>query len=100
MGKREKRKGYLGEAEIVKKLQDRGVNCMRVPMSGAIWSWKGDIDFFNGIKGEVKRRKRINKLFYEMLLNAHFGFIRADNEDWLVVMGLDEFAEMYKAWKK
>ena len=73
---------------------------MRVPMSGSIWSWKGDIDFFNGIKGEVKRRQRINKLFYEMLEEANYGFIRGDNKPWLVVMGLEEFTEMFKAWRK
>lgn len=155
MGKSQKRKGYLGEAEIVKKLQDRGVNCIRIPMSGSIWSWRGDIDFFNGIKGEVKRRKhisdiyynlvneydiiifnhwsksalrfyecslvlmsltefiklwnkegekskahfedvnRINNIFYKMLKEATYGFIRGDNKPWLVVMEMEDFMELY-----
>lgn len=94
------RKGIVGELEIVKKLKDRGINCRRVPRSGAIWSMKGDVWMEGNYIGEVKRRKKVNKLLYEMLLNAHFGFIRADNQDWLVVMGLEEFAEMFKAWRK
>ena len=100
MGKKSKTKGYRGEAEIVKKLQDRGVNCIRVPMSGSIWSWKGDIDFLNGIKGEVKRRKKINRLFYDMLEEATYGFIRGDNKPWLVVMELEDFVELYNREEK
>lgn len=100
MGRSEKRKGTEGERELVRILNKSGVNCMRIPLSGSIWSWKGDIDFFNGIKGEVKRRRRINKLFYEMLEEATYGFIRGDNKPWLVVMGLEDFVEMFKVWKK
>jgi len=96
MGKMQKRKGYMGEHEIEKILQKEGIYCIRVPMSGSIWSWKGDIDFLNGLKGEVKRRKKINRLLYDMLLEADYGFIRGDNKPWLVVMELSEFVELYK----
>ncbi len=93
-------KGINGEREIVRMLRTRGIDVKRIPMSGALWWMKGDLQFSDKIKGEVKRRKRINKLFYEILTNAQFGFVRGDNEDWLVFMNLDEFVEMYRAWKK
>ena len=103
MGSSQKRKGNEGERELVRLLNKAGVECRKTPMSGALHFWKGDVEFApyfeNGIKGEIKRRKKINNLFYDMLKEARYGFIRGDNKSWLVVMDLDEFAEMYKAWR-
>lgn len=94
MSKKSKTKGYRGEAEIVKKLNKANIPCIRVPLSGSVWSMRGDIRFKDGTLGEVKRRKRINKLFYDMLEEATYGFIRGDNKPWLVVMGLEDFVEL------
>jgi len=56
---------------------------------------RGDIRFKDGTLGEVKRRKRINRLFYDMLEEATYGFIRGDSKPWLVIMGLEDFVELY-----
>jgi len=95
MSKKSKTKGYLGEWEIVKKLNKANIPCIRVPLSGSVWSMRGDIRFKDGTLGEVKRRKCINKLFYDMLEEATFGFIRGDGKDWIVVMKLPDFVELY-----
>jgi len=96
MGKKSKVKGYRAEREIVNLLQKSGINVKRIPLSGGIWWLKGDILFPNNRKGEVKIRKKINCLLYDMLADASYGFIRGDNRRWLVVMELPEFIELYK----
>ena len=95
-GKRSKRKGYDGEAEVVKLLQKNGIEAERVPLSGALKSEKYscDVVLSNGKRIEVKRRKSGLKTIQKWLeedQNSNYIFFREDYGDWIVIMPVVEF---------
>lgn len=92
-------KGYLGEREIVHLLEELGVHAKRVPLSGATSFQKDDVILEDGSTIEVKRRKKIPAILKEMLVSADYGAIREDRGEWLIVMGLKEFAKLLKIKK-
>lgn len=96
MGKSERRKGINAERELVHLLEDLGMKAHRVPLSGAMANYKDDIVLEDESTIEVKRRKKIPKLLKEMLESADYGAIREDRGEWLVVMRVEEFAELFK----
>jgi len=108
MGKMQRRKGYMGEHELVGLLNDLGVPAKRVPLSGATSFQKDDIILEDGSTIEVKRRKKISSFLYDLLKTADYGMIREDTnrsalivDKWLVVMSLKEFAYIFKRyWQK
>jgi hypothetical protein len=86
MGKKSRDKGYRLEHELVLKLNEMGFNAERVPLSGgAGGSFTGDL-IINGKKAEVKGRATGFKEIYKWLEPVDFLFIRADRQEWLVVM--------------
>ena len=99
-GKKSKRKGYSGEREVVQLLQKFNIEAERVPLSGSLkGKLSGDVDCI--IKGEnkkieVKRRKDGFKELYNILEqdDCHYGFLRADRREWIVVMKFNEFLEL------
>lgn len=98
-GKRSKRKGYDGEAEVVKLLQKYGIDAERVPLSGALKSEKYSCDVVlpNGKRIEVKRRKSGLKTIQKWLeedQNSNYIFFREDYGDWIVIMPVMEFLEL------
>jgi len=98
-GKRSKRKGYDGEAEVVKLLQKNGIDAERVPLSGALKSEKYSCDVVlpNGKRIEVKRRKSGLKTIQKWLeedQNSNYIFFREDYGDWIVIMPVMEFLEL------
>lgn len=106
-GKRSKKKGYAGEAEVTKLLNSRGIDAKRVPLSGSLKSdeLSCDIVLGNGKRIEVKRRKSglttIRKWLNEDP-NSSYVFFREDGDknDWLVTMPVDEFIELAKGGEK
>lgn len=101
-GKAAKRKGYQGEHEIVKLLQQYHIPADRVPLSGALKSEKLSCDITlpvngNTKRGEVKRRKTGFATLYKWLnedKHSNYLFMRQDNAEWLVTMSIQEFIEL------
>lgn len=98
MGIAQKRKGYRGENELVKKLKEAGFDAKRIPLSGATDYKKGDVEI-EEFTGEVKLRKDGFKKIYEWLGNNDLLFIKADRKKYLVVMYLDRFIELLRRGK-
>ncbi len=100
--KRSKKKGYDGEAEVVKLLQKYGIEAERVPLSGALKSEKYSCDVhIPGIdkRVEVKRRKSGLKTIQKWLeedANSNYIFFRedGDTDGWIVIMPYMEFIEL------
>jgi Holliday junction resolvase len=99
-GKRSKRKGYDGEAEVVKLLQKYGIEAERVPLSGALKSEKYSCDVHIPAinkRVEVKRRKSGLKTIQKWLeedTNSNYIFFREDFGEWIVIMPVMEFLEL------
>lgn len=94
MGKRSKRKGYVGEAEFAKLTGGK-----RQILSGALGGeHSGDVVLPNGWKVEVKRRKNglktLYKWFEEGDIKPDCVAFRADRKDWIVSMKLERFLEL------
>lgn len=96
MGKKSKDKGYRGENELRKKLEDRGIPTKRVPLSGASDFQKGDLILDikdKKILGEVKWRKNGFKQIYKWIEEADVLFIKRDYSDYLVVQRLKDYCK-------
>lgn len=57
MGKSSKRKGAHYERKIVADHEDAGIVCRKVPLSGALEEYPGDLVIEDRLRGEVKARK-------------------------------------------
>ncbi|HEW92324.1 MAG TPA: hypothetical protein ENF81_07260 [Thermotogaceae bacterium] len=95
MGKYERRKGYRGEYNLVKKLKKMGLDARRVPLSGSAEGFKGDV-IVEGMTGEVKVRRHSFKKLYEWLENRDLLFVKMDRKPYLVVMNLETFSKLLK----
>ena len=103
-GKRSKRKGYQGEAEVVKVLNGYGIEAERVPLSGMLKSEKYSCDVVlpSGKRIEVKRRKSGLKMIQKWLnedKHSNYVFFREDYGDWIVIMPLIEFVDLMQGSK-
>lgn len=97
--RRSKKKGYEGEAEVVKVLNRYGIEAERVPLSGMLKSEKYSCDVVlpSGKRIEVKRRKSGLKMIQKWLNedeHSNYVFFREDYGDWIVIMPLLEFVEL------
>ena len=97
-GKKSRDKGYRGERNLVKLLNEAGIEARRIPLSGATWM-KGDLVIEN-MKAEVKVRKEGFKRIYDWLSGNDLLFLKADRKDYLVVMRLDLFEKILKGGVK
>lgn len=101
-GRAAKKKGYNGEYEIVKLLQQYHIQAERVPLSGSLKSENLSCDITlpvngNTKRGEVKRRKSGLTSLYNWLAedkHSNYLFTRMDNKPWIISMSLDEFIEL------
>lgn len=103
-GRRSKKKGYTGETEVVKLLEQYHIPAERVPLSGALKSDKYSCDVTCQINGntkriEVKRRKSGMKTIQKWLdedKNSNYVFFREDGDKtgWVVIMPIHEFIEL------
>jgi len=95
-------KGYGGEKEVERKLKEAGLEAKRVPLSGAVEGFWGDVVFnVDGreMTGEVKRRKAGFSKLYQWLARKDILFLREDREDWLVVLRMEDWLELVKKEK-
>jgi Holliday junction resolvase len=94
-----KRKGSGFELEVVRHLQDRGLAAEKMPLSGALPNYSGDIAAH--VRGsirklECKRRARAFGTLYGLMGESYALVIRDDRTEPLVVMRLADFAELAK----
>ena len=106
MGKMSREKGKRGERELVNVLNKMGVPARRgVQYHGGPES--PDVVGMDFVHIEVKRVERLNiydaydqsvydSADYETPVVAH----RKNGKPWLVILGLADFVEMYKAWDR
>lgn len=107
MGAMQRRKGAVGEREIVNLHKAQGIHAERVVMSGAI---KGrrmgdghDVDIY--ARGphaapmvcEVKRGKQVPKFIRDALGDNDALFMRRDREDWVVVLPMRIWFDLIRA---
>ena len=87
-GRASKRKGYAGERELVLKHQAAGIPCKRMPLSGAMEGFKGDLKVVDRLIAEVKWRKGgAGFITIERWLGENdLLFLRRDRAELLVVM--------------
>lgn len=94
-GKGVREKGKRGERELVRILREEGIEARRVPLSGSVEGYEGDVVLQLGdrqLVGEVKLRKDGFKSLYRWLKGKDLLFIRSDRHEWLVVMRLEDWA--------
>jgi Holliday junction resolvase len=94
-----KRKGAGFELEVLRRLQACGLVVEKMPLSGALPNYSGDIAA--SIRGairklECKRRGRAFGTLYSLMGQSYALVIRDDHTDPLVVLRLDDFAELAK----
>lgn len=105
MGKASREKGKRGERELASKLRENGYDCRR----GQQFCGKnGDADVVGlpGIHIECKRTERLD--IYGSMSQAKADaraeelpcvFHRKNNSEWLVIMTLDNWIELYREWE-
>lgn len=92
-----KRKGSGFEREVVDYLKRAGFDAKRVPLSGAMAEWKGDVIVNFGPqphKIECKRRKAGFKTLYGWLGDNDFLVFRDDKCEPLIAMRLGDFVTL------
>ena len=97
MGKASRDKGYRGEAAVVRKALEHGVAANRVPLSGAVQGYPGDVILHsNGVEWtfEVKVRKSGFKQIYGWLDGNDGLVIKSDHHPELVVLNLEDFLDL------
>jgi len=99
-GRASRQKGDRFERECVNVLNASGIFTERVPLSGAAGgSFSGDLEVILGGKRrkvECKMRKRAWKDLYAWLQENYALFIRANQEQSLVVLRLSDFIDQHK----
>lgn len=99
-GRASKVKGSGFEREIVLILREAGVEADRVPLSGAVMAFPGDVKLnLRGerVTAECKRRKSGFKTHYRWLGNNKVLFLRDDHCEALVLMRAKDFAKLVGA---
>ena len=92
-------KGNTFEREIVNQLREADIPARRVPLSGAVSGYEGDLRVdIGGLerKGECKRRKRAFGTISTMLGANDFLCVRDDRSPALVVMSIEMFIALAK----
>jgi hypothetical protein len=96
-GRSVSRKGYVFENTTVNYLRGRGLDCSRVPLSGA-GEEKGDIRLKTGwnqlLKGECKSRGKLADWIVSALGEHDFLALKQDRGETLVMVRLPLFADL------
>jgi len=91
-----KNKGNSGEREIVSIAKSHNLTATRIPLSGSMQNFKGDVLIEGKIYG-VKRWKRILPKAVKEDLEKFTGcFIREDRGKWYVIIPAEYFFELVK----
>ena len=98
-GLKSRRKGARFELEIVAALQELGIAAIKMPLSGALENFQGDI--LCPVRGqdkklEAKRRRRAYSTIYSQLGSNYALVLRDDHVPALVVLRLSDFADLAK----
>ena len=102
-----KQKGKRGELELAKKLREYGYEARRtVQYNGKAEDGKADLLGLPGVHIECKRTERLS--IYDAMAQAKADskgeipcvFHRRNNSEWLVIMPLDSFMELYGEYGK
>lgn len=105
MGKMESEKGKRGERELAKKLREYGYDCRRGQQYCGI-DGNADVVGLHGIHIECKRVEHIN--VYDSMQQAvndanqsdlPVVFHRRNNHEWIVIMLLDDWINLYREWE-
>jgi hypothetical protein len=96
-----KRKGSGFEREVVEAFKEAGLSAWRVPLSGAMAEYKGDVILVLESIGyeytiECKRRKAGFRTLYGWLGDNDFLVFRDDKCEPLIVSRLTDFAAVVK----
>ena len=99
-----KRKGKMGELNLVKKLKEYGYNCVRTEQyNGKAEDSEADLRGLQGIHIEVKNREKHNIYDYIEQVKRDKNdneigtvFIKSNNKEWLCLLTLDDFMRLYK----
>jgi hypothetical protein len=96
-GRAPAQKGYRLENSTRLYFQERGLECYRVPLSGA-GREKGDLCLTTGwgqrLKGECKSRKSLPDWIVNALGDHDFLILKQDRGETLVMLRLPQFADM------
>ena len=103
-----KRKGKTGELELARKLKEHGYDVRRsVQYNGKEEEGQADLLGLPGIHIECKRTEALR--LYEAVDQAKrdsrgknkipIVFHRKNNCEWLAIMSVDDFMEIYKEWE-
>ena len=103
-----KRKGKTGELELARKLKEHGYDVRRsVQYNGKEEEGQADLLGLPGIHIECKRTEALR--LYEAVEQAKRDskgknqipvvFHRKNNCEWLAIMTLDDFMELYREWE-
>lgn len=93
-GKAPRQKGDRGERELVGILLEHGKQARRVPLSGSVATFPGDV--LVGPEGdeeiwEAKRRRQGFKQLHKWLQDARVVAVRVDHGDWFVCLRLTDY---------
>jgi Holliday junction resolvase len=95
MSSPERRKGSAAERQLVKLLRAAGRSASRVPLSGQVTGYKGDVVIVNddGTRTviEVKVRGDGFRQLYKWLAANDALAIKADRREWLIVVRLADW---------
>ena len=102
-----KQKGARGERELARKLRDLGYDCRRSQQYSGLGDSSADVIGLPGIHIEVKRTERLS--LYDAVAQAKRDasgsgdlpavFHRRSNCEWVVVMELEDWIEIYREWE-
>lgn len=102
-----KRKGARGERELARKLKDLGYDCRRSQQYSGLGDSSADVIGLPGVHIEVKRTERLS--LYDAIAQAKRDaagsgnlpvvFHRRNNCEWVVVMELEDWIELYREWE-
>lgn len=102
-----KQKGARGERELASKLREHGYDCRRTQQYAGYTGDASDVIGLPGIHIECKRTEKLS--LYTAMAQAKRDssntkdlpavFHRRNNCDWLVIMTLDDWMELYKQWE-
>jgi hypothetical protein len=92
MGLKSRTKGAALERQFA-----HAVGGKRVPLSGAVEGYPGDVKAL-GLVWEVKGRRGGFKLLYDFLKGKDALAVRQDRHEWLVVMPVDTFLNLLNGY--
>ena len=97
MANRSKDKGSRFEREAVAILTAAGLDAKRIPLSGAMRGYKGDVALVIGgqnLRLECKVRKSGFKFIYDAMSDNDALLVKTDRAEPLVVIGLQRLARL------